>query len=243
MILSNHGVIQSGKITGGTDPFFANVPLLLKGNNIANPSVIVNSGNTTGYTVTFSNNNVVNSNTAPKYGDGALQFNPDNASNLNCVSSAFNIGSNDCTIECWFRLTGDISGDKVIWEMRPGSNGAFPLMYAKSNFIAFNFNGNIVSDTPTIVANTYYYAAVRKIRKDIGLPTERQDTELWFMGEKLGEFNSGAWGSPGRILLGMLAFDGFAPQTRLNGFIDEFRFTVGVARDVSVVPTEPFPTS
>ena len=219
-----------------TDPNFANVLLLLKGNNTGSPSTIINSGNTSDYSVTLSNNSVTNSTNFPKFDTGSLLFDSAIPSYLNCVSTAFNVGSQDCTIECFFRLTGDISQNKVLFEMRPDNiNGAFPLLSTKSNNLAIYFNSvNPISVAPTIVVDTYYYVAVRKTGTT---------TELWLDGTKLADFVSNDWSGSGRILLGRLAFDFVAPYTRLNGYIDEFRFTLGVARDVSAIPTSGFLTS
>jgi hypothetical protein len=44
MILSNNGIIQSGKsLGGGVDPFAANVALFLKGNDTNNTNIVDNS--------------------------------------------------------------------------------------------------------------------------------------------------------------------------------------------------------
>jgi hypothetical protein len=46
MILSNNGIIQSGKSLGGgggVDPFAANVALFLKGNDTNNTNIVDNS--------------------------------------------------------------------------------------------------------------------------------------------------------------------------------------------------------
>ncbi|MEH1821940.1 MAG: LamG-like jellyroll fold domain-containing protein [Nostoc sp.] len=219
---------SSGGSGGGTDSYSSNVVLLLHGDETDGSSVITNSGKNT-YSVSISNpnNGVKNSSTRAKF-NNSLYF--DGSSSLNCVSSSFNVGSQDCTIEFFVNINSTV----LLFDMRPdGGNGAFPALYLNGGNLTLYFNTvDAISTLAALTMNTWYYIAVKKIGTT---------TQLWLNGTKLGEFASGDWASSGRIKIGENSSP--APGTNLNGYIDEFRFTLGTARDVSVVPSAAFPTS
>ncbi|MEH1895621.1 MAG: LamG-like jellyroll fold domain-containing protein [Nostoc sp.] len=223
------GGTDTGGSTSGTDPYFSNVVLLLHGDEENGSSLITNSGKST-YSVSISNPGeaVKNSNIKGKF-NNSLFFN--GSGSLNCVSSGFNVGSQDCTIEFFLNINSTV----LLFDMRPdNTNGAYPSLYLVGNTltVAFNYVDAAIASTVPLIAGTWYYIALKKIGNI---------TQLWLDGTKLGEFTSGDWASSGRIKLGENAF--FAPGTNLTGYIDEFRFTLSTARDLSTVPTHLFPSS
>jgi hypothetical protein len=212
-----------------TDPYFSNVVLLLHGDEVDTSSSIINSGNSNYSVIITNNSSVRNSNAKGVFGNSLKFINP---SSLNCLSSSFNVGNQDCTIELFFNV--DPARGNLLFEMRPDStNGNYPQLSFDENTLAMYYDSlPRISVSRTIASNTWYYIALKKIGTL---------TELWFEGSKIGQFATGNWSSSGRIKIGENAY--YAPGTSFNGHIDEFRFTLGTARDVSVIPTSPFPNS
>ncbi|QLE46335.1 hypothetical protein FD723_39690 (plasmid) [Nostoc sp. C052] len=153
----------------------------------------------------------------------------DGNSALNYESALFNVGRKACTIEMFFNP--DITPGNVILEMRPDNTNG--------NYIQASFNGttfgmyynavNVIAAPVTISPGSWYYLGIKKYENK---------TELWFEGSKLGEFTSGGWGASGRIKIGQNAY--YAPGTNFKGYIDQFIFTLNLAKDLSIIPNAPF---
>jgi hypothetical protein len=218
--------LSTGGTSGGTTPgdvYFSKVPLLLHGDGINESTAIVNSGNSS-YSVQLVNTGVVNSNQKSKFNNSSLYFNGNTS--LDYRSTAFNVGSQNCTIEFFVNFTSTV----LLFDMRPTSGDAlYPALYLNNGVLTLYYNYSNAITGVSLQPNTWYYIAVKKIENI---------TELWLDGTKLGQFISGNWASSGRIKLGENS--SYAANTNLVGFIDEFRFTLE-SRDVSVIPLTPFP--
>jgi hypothetical protein len=115
MILSNNGIIQSGKSLGGggggggADPFAANVVLFLKGNGTNNTNIVDNSS----FNHSIMNQNgVINTINPKKYGLGSLFFSGANHLGLGAdfVSNFEPFAGRKKTIDSLIRITEPATG-------------------------------------------------------------------------------------------------------------------------------------
>lgn len=210
---------SSSGSSGSTDIYFSDVLLLLHGDG----STIVDSSshNRSG----TASGSISLSTIQSKFGGSSLLF---GGGSLEYVSTDFNIGSGDCTIEFWLYTSNITSGQNVI-DLRPASvNGNYPTIYLLSSQLSFAFNAIVINGSVSPTVNAWNYVALKKS----GLTTS-----LWLNGTNIGSATTGDWASGNRILLGTGAFG-----VPYNGYIDDFRITT-IARDVSVIPTVAFPNS
>ncbi|MEH1782210.1 MAG: LamG domain-containing protein [Nostoc sp.] len=227
----NGGTSGGGGGSGSstTDTYFADVVVLMPGSDLLNKS--------THFTPNINAGSVTSSTTKSKWGGSSLRFPGSTFIDITDTND-FNVGGQDATIEMWFNPDATLaSGNgQVLFEMRPdGGNGAFPMVSYDGSSLQCYFNGStILNVSESFTGDTWYYVALKKLGTT---------TSLWLNGSQVGTFTSGDWGNSGRIALGALAFRSLAPSTYFVGYVDDFRFTLGQARDVSVVPTAAFPLS
>jgi hypothetical protein len=137
MILSNNGIIQSGKSLGGggggggADPFAANVVLFLKGNG----SSIIDSSPTPKTISVFGTAQI--STAQSKYGGSSLYFDGTN----NCfigtpVDSIYTLGSDNFTLEMWVYPYSTSPNGIMAWN----ANATMPSL-ATLNPVYSNFGG------------------------------------------------------------------------------------------------------
>ena len=115
MILSNNGIIQSGKSLGGggggggVDPFAANVALLLKGNGTNDTNIVDNSS--FNHSI-INQNGVINTINPKKYGLGSLFFSGANHLILGSdfVSNFEPFAGSKKTIDSLIRITEPATG-------------------------------------------------------------------------------------------------------------------------------------
>jgi hypothetical protein len=143
------------------------------------------------------------------------------------------LGTGDFVIECWLYFNS-ISGEYTgVYDARPSSNGPYPTLLLNGSSIAW-FTGidfRITGDS--LSTGQWHYVAVARASGS---------TRLYLNGTQVGSTyaDSTNYTSSSAPFIGRL-FDGFG----LNGFIDEFRITVGNSRGYTgatiPVPTSAFP--
>lgn len=150
--------------------------------------------------------------------------------------SALSLETGDWTIELWVKQS---SGATAIIVNRAVGAGYYPyqiLVNSSGKIQARGFSdaSALVWDVQTaeaISADTWYYVAVRRSGSSF---------ELWVDGAiQASATYSGALYSPGPLGFSVGAYD--TGSFSLLGRIDDLRVTAGAARDVSIVPTAPFP--
>lgn len=155
----------------------------------------------------------------------------------------FALGSQDFTLETWFRSGQTETSFRTIFGKRGfGSPGGFDwAWYLEAQTMRFQYSTDGVNSTSLVsttpIGNTYYdegwhYFACRR---------ENGVLQFWINGEQLGDdisLSASIHNSSSAVWLGNSEdFNGGA----LRGRLDECRITLGFARDCSVVPTAPWP--
>lgn len=158
-------------------------------------------------------------------------------------SADWAFGSGDFTIDGWVRFNST-TGDQAIvsqWEtptqrsfvFRKASTGNLELIYSRDGGSV-----NVVTCTgawgPS--TGTWYYVAAKRATTTL---------TVWVDGSQLGTVSAGTdtlFNSTALLRIGCL-FVSPSNSQFFNGWEGTLRITKGVARDVSIVPTGPFPTS
>jgi hypothetical protein len=213
------------------DPQYGSVSLLLHGNG-TNGSTTITDNSPSPKTVTAVGNAQI-STAQSKFGGASILLDGtgDGASTTSSTAFSFDIG--DFTIELWVKLNS-ISGNPNLFDMRPIGNGAFPSMYYDLGKLRYFFN-TADQITGSIVFNTtdFYHVALAR---------NASITRLFVNGVQDGaSFSNSSAISTTVFAAGC---DSRVPGLNsLNGYIDDFRVTKGVARYTAnfTPPAAPFP--
>ena len=177
------------------------------------------AGERGGKTVTRYNNPVTDT-SIKKFGTSSLQL--DGVEDYIGVASNndFGFGTGDYTVEGWFYLT-DVSVTNNLFDFRAGAGtDVAPVLYVNSsaqlNF--YSFNANRITG-PTLLVNTWYHIAVSR---------SSGTTRLYVNGVSQGTpwVDSTDYDVAKPLIVGA-TWDG---NNVVNGNIDEFRITKGLAR-------------
>ena len=207
-----------------------NTQLLLNGTNAIVPDqtmcqIIQPAGNTT---VTSSNF---------KYGSSSMYFPGTTGSYINILDNpSIKLGSSDFTIECWFN-TPSISTVQRIWHLNGNSNlgsvgaigiglnGSALILYASSNGTSWDqINGVTVSSA--LASNTWYHLSVARSGN---LYYVYLNGSLIYTGTISAALYAGTLNWIGALT--------YSSQQNFNGYIDDFRITVGKYRYAFPAPT------
>jgi hypothetical protein len=211
------------------DVYFPQTKLLLPFNG-ANGATTTSDLSNTNATVSF-NGNASLSTAQSKFGGSSVYF--DGSSDYLSIpdSSGWHIGTNEFTIEFWWRYTALPSNDwNSFCSQRYQWNDAAPFnfsykTYGGANVLGLNLNNGTVSVTaswaPSI--NTWYHLAVCRDSSNIRFFVDgvqigtntANTTDISNSSEDLWLGSSNAGGSP---------------TSSSNGHMDSFRFTNGTAR-------------
>ena len=162
-----------------------------------------------------------------KYGSGSLAFDGsgDYALLNPSTTNLYDFGAGDFTIEFWLYANSVAASDQAFIDMRPTStNGYYPYLYMNTGQITYWLNSTacITSAAGAITAGTWYH---------IALTRSGTSNKLFINGTQSGStFVSGT-----ALLCGanrpVIASAGTTlSASTLNGYIDDFRITKGVAR-------------
>ena len=235
--------------TSATDPYWANVVLLVDGSNEADSSTPATI-DVTGKTPTF---NGVGANQAQcktnqfKFGSSSVYFNANTACRLTFADSAdWAMGTGDATWEAWVRPEGN-TGATRIWISNAASVGGFYSVQGNSN--GSNLFYRAVSN-----GTTTFFGTGHAITTDAWhhLAITRQGANLYGYIDGVGELTSSALSgvtlldSTGEMCIGSYSNADHA-STGWKGWIDQVRITKGVARypngTTFTPPTAAFPHS
>ena len=199
------------------DPDFANVSLLLHMDG-TNGSTTFTDSSSSALTVT-ANGNAQISTAQSKFGGAAGLF--DGTGDF-LSFPGISIGtSTDCTLECWFYRTG---GEALFGD---SSGGNYQLLAVFAGKLYAYWNGNEV-EGGTVTNSTWHHAAV----------TRSSGTMRLFLN---GTLLATAAGNTQTFSIAKVAQA--TNRSDFNGYIDDARVTVGVARYTAsfTPPTAPFP--
>ena len=204
------------------DPLFASVALLLHGNG--------NITDSSSFAKTLSTIGTVSTAGTPRFGSASLALS--GSGRLVVPSDSTLTFSGDFTIEMFLQIAANPSNYIALLAGSTGTTQMFLTTKSDGNglrwgqsAVAEHASGNF-----TWALGTWYHVAVRRASNAV---------TLWVDGNNITS------GSPTNSMTfsgGMNLFGGIGSVNDLNGLVDEFRITQGVARTITV-PTEAFPDS
>lgn len=235
-LLTLYGRATAG-LSQATDPNFASVQLLLHMNG-TNGSTTFTDSSGTPKTVTAAGGAQI-STTQSKFGGASGSFDG-TGDYLTAAGAGLAVGSGNFTIEGWFYFNSLQTGIRTLWAHRSTnatiggalvthSSGALSLYIAES---AFDWQVLGFSPSLTVSATTWHHIAL----------VRDGNTIRTFLDGAAGTTTTftGSVHTSGDFSLMAGAQDG---TQEVDGYCDEFRLTVGVARYTSAFtpPTAAFP--
>lgn len=220
-------VITPGQ-TVPIDPYRSNVSLLLHGDGSNGSTTIVDSSPTP-KTVTAVGNAQI-STAQSKFGGASIAFDGSGDYLTVPASEAMTLGSTNFTVECFLHLNV-INTSMVIYDSGQLVGPVIYVTSANEWGLFFNGSNRIVTSNPAATANTWNHLAWTR---------SGSDSKLFLNGVQIGSTYTGTNNYSSTAPRIGARFDATLP---LNGYIDEFRITKGVARYTSnfTPPTAPFP--
>jgi len=206
---------------GSGDPFFSNVSMLLLGESISD-----SSSNAVTMTATGT---AAASDTQAKFGTKSLFFEAGSNYLSTPDNIIFQLGSGDWTIECWVYVTSNTGINGFLSKRNSGTYDAYCLGTDSSNQFWITITntagtwtlGGVVLGTG-ITPNTWHHlAAVRSGNTITGYVNGVGGTPQSFTGS--------VYETGGKSLF-IGNSDGGNSGQNFKGYIDDFRFTKGVAR-------------
>ena len=220
-----------GGTPGGGDPFWANVVLYLPLTG-TNGQTTFTDVSQYGHTVTRSSDTVISTAQFPSLtGVGSSAYFDGSGDSLSIPNNAvFNFGSGDFTIEAFIRLVS-VTGDWFIASASGTGGLFFGYTTGQGNGwgwgrAAIAWDRVYTSITPAV--NTWYYVA---LTRSSGVMS------VWVNGTNLGNTsNSTSY----NISTGVLNISSQGLDYYLSGNVSHLRIS-NISRNVSIVPTAPFP--
>jgi hypothetical protein len=181
-----------------------------------------------------------------KYGTGSMKFDGTGDRLSTPAKTAFNLGTNDFTIECWINTTSISATQYFVGQ---GSNTltdrAYQIAVTNTGAVTAQvFNAaqtSLQTDTSSsvIAINTWYHIAFVR---------DGNTVRLYVGGVQGGTGNvTGFTINPSTSIFGLGALGDYNASSLFNGYIDDFRFTKGICRYPSgttfTPPTAAFPNS
>jgi hypothetical protein len=218
-----------------TDPYWANVSLLLVGNGANGTTTNIKDSSSNNVTLTPVGNTVI-STAQSKFNTGSSVFFDGDSDYISGPSGAnFSIGANDFTIECWCFLTAS-KNSTIIDTRNSGSGNGLALIFNGSNQLFIFVNNTAYTATSnSVTLNTWSFVTLCRASGVVN---------IYINGV------SGYSGGPSAsitdngCLIGAIINGLTVTQYNFSGYIYDLRFTKGVARYTSnfTPPTAPFPT-
>ncbi len=201
--------------TPDVDPYFSNVSLLMHMDGANNSTTFVDNS-LNGWTVTPYGDSKI-STTDPKFGSGCLTLDGSGDYLTLPANSAFQFGTGDFTVEYWF-YTNSGNTNKGLFTFGGSSSGLNSSILGGNWRVSLSGSDGTVFDTVTL--NTWQHFAITRSSGSLRVfvngiqklqansPTNLTDNQL-----KIGYYYSSIYS--------------------INGRLDEFRVTKGVARYIT----------
>jgi hypothetical protein len=219
-----------GVVESTTDPFFANVSVLLHLNGTNGSTTIVDSGPGARTFTAFGNAQL--STTNPKYGTACLLLDGNGDYLSSSANTAYDFGVGDFSIEFWVNFTG--TGTQYIMDYAAANTSVIAITPSSGNVFVYCQGSFCINSGSTPFTTSQWYF-IQLIRSG-GTWTIFRDGVQY--AQATGQ-TTRTFGSSALALLVGIAGNGAAPT---NGRIDEFRMTKGTARAASL-PISAFPDS
>lgn len=229
MILLNSYVFSSA----ATDPNFANVSLLMHMQGPNNSTTFTDSSSNA-FISTAAGNAKITTAYPPKWGTACGMF--DGAGDYVSVaaSSQFDFGINAFTTEFWYKPNGGSGAYQYFYDI--GSNGTALRLYNLNTFLAYvggAVNINFTLGAALTIGTWYHIAFVRS----------GNVFTLYLNGASQGTFTDSR--AAGSSSLGLRVAGTALGDFCVNGFLQDFRITKGIARYTAnfTPPVAQFPDS
>ena len=215
-------------IATAVDEYFNRVTLLLNtsSTNGAQNNTFLDSS-TNNFTITRNGNTTQGTFTPFSQTGWSNYFNGTNSYMTLGGTANLSIGTSDFEISLWAYWNS--VGTQVLYEGRPGSNGAYPVILTNSSVLYYFVNSSNAITGPTVVANQWYYITVSRVSGT---------TKMFVNGSQVGSnyTDSTNYGTGGTApWIGA----GYAPGDYMNGYISNLRVVVGSGVASQTVPTTP----
>lgn len=224
-------------VAGPTDPYFSSVSLLLHMDGTNGSKTFTDSSNSA-ISVT-ANGNAQISTTQYKYGGASGSFNGVSTTYLSApAGSAFNFGTGDFTIETWFYSNITITSPFIL-DLRTTFNLAWGFGSDSGNLgKLYWFNGTVYQEASATVSSGQWYHLAYSKSGSTGR-TFINGNQAFTLTDTVNYAISNPTARFG------IRYTGNSGTTPLNGYLDDFRVTKGVARYTSnfTPPTAAFPNS
>jgi hypothetical protein len=168
------------------------------------------------------------STTTPKFGTAALLATSGSSGNYISTpdSADFNIGTGPFTIDCWVKKSTWGSTDAICWHKNSqnGTNQGYFLYFTSTGYLAFNYNGvDIISRAHGITDTTTWHHY--EVSRD-----SSSNWRIFVDGVRVGDVVNDAINITSHAWNFCVAGDP-DQSTGLQGSMDEFRFSLGIARN------------
>jgi hypothetical protein len=213
---------------GPTDPYFANVSLLLHGDG-ANGSTTIVDNSPSPKTVTAVGDAQI-STAQSKFGGASIAFDG-NGDYLSIPDNNDWDISGDYTVEFWARMPSQSTVNYALGYFGTTAvNGAsgFALGHYLGT-ILLSLNGSITQSSAVLLTNTWQY---------IALVISGASAKVYVDGVSVISTTSVTTTTSTSFIVGN--YGNLDSNRYFNGYIDDLRITKGVARSISL-PTAPFP--
>jgi len=220
---------DSVAVDPNTDPNIASVSLLLSGNGINGSTSIIDSSPSPKTVTAFGNAQI--STAQSKFGGTSIAF--DGTGDYMQTTTAISINtSEDYTIECWVRLSGAQNSAVIV--IGNGWNQA-------NSFCVGTFTGNWVFSVGSTFNNVIASYATDSW-DHIAVTRSGGNTNTFWLNGASQAVISTTTSFSGITGVSLVNVSPFTSAT-LNGYINDFRITKGVARYTAnfTPPTAPFP--
>jgi len=203
--------------------------------NFTNGAVIDNSITNDGVTVDTTQISTAQS----KFGGGSIAFDGTNDYLSFPASRGYDFASGDWTVECWVQFTS-VASTPYIWQIGSAAGTRFSLFSTSGVLNVYSSGTTVLASTTSLSNGQWYHFAVTYVANST-------TTRLFINGTL--DTSSTTYSSFPKnsgtltLALGWQNYAGGAGDY-LNGYVNDFRITKGVARYTAsfTPPTSPFPT-
>jgi len=167
-----------------------------------------------------------------KFGGGSMLFDGSGDRLQGRSTPEVTFGTGAFTVEGWLYLNS-VASIQIIFDQRPASsNGAYPMLYMNGAAMTWYVSSAERIASSSLTTGTWYHFAVSR---------SGASTKMFINGTQSGStYTDSITYLASSLYIGASAFDGGGV---LNGYLDEFRITKGVARYTAnfTPPTDAFP--
>ena len=172
--------------------------------------------------------------TAQSYFGGASAL-FDGSGDYLLVNDNFSFGTDNYTIECWYRPITITNARHIFEGRRSSANQVAPVIFHNGGTLTYNLGVNtlITSSGSTIVANTWHHIAVSR---------SGTSTRMFVNGTQVGSTATDSTNYPTfQPVLGAYFPSDFGPAAFVNGHMDEIRVSNSARYTANFTPsTTPF---